>query len=40
MLKCTNIYIYIYRNSRLCLLFEEFHKSAVPKYFGAVGFAV
>ena len=36
MLKCSNIY----RNSRLCLSFEEFHKPAVPRYFGAAGFAV
>ena len=31
MLKCANIY----RNSKLCLPFEEFHKPAVPRYFGA-----
>ena len=28
MLKCANIY----RNSKLCLPFEEFHKPAVPSF--------
>ena len=37
MLKHANIYIYIYRNSRICL---PFYKPAAPSYFGAAGFAV
>lgn len=36
MLKHANIY----RNSRICLPFEEFYKPAAPSYFGAAGFAV
>ena len=40
MLKHADIYIYIYRISRLCLPSGEFYKPAAPKYFGAAGFAV
>lgn len=36
MLNCANIY----RNSRFSLPFGEFDKPALPRYFGAAGFAV